>query len=189
MGRRRWPAQRRTFGVDAFSPRTLRWVLAGLATAVAVLLFLGQGTVRIVEAHVAVALLAIAQVAGTQAFGTDVLFRMHGAFVGVNITTSCSAALLLSPFFLLAGGLFVSRRTSVGSGLRTLGMVALWLFAMNQARILLIVLSMRAWGFERGYELSHIAFGSVISTLGVLGGVALFVRSVSRAPTPVDVRS
>jgi len=158
-----------------------------LALGVALLLFFGQATVRTIEARVAVAVLAAAQVAGAQAFGTDVLFRLHGAFVGVNITTSCSVALLISPFCLLAGGLLLSRRTSVGAGLRTLGIVALWLFAMNQARILLIVLSMRIWGFDRGYELSHVAFGSVISTLGVLGGVALFVRRVGRAPIPANL--
>jgi len=151
------------------------------------MLFFGQETVRIAEARVAAAVLTVARVAGAQAFGTNVLFRVRGAFAGVNITTSCSVALLLSPFCLLAGGLLLSRRTSVGTGLRTLGVVALWLIAVNQARILIIILAMRIWGLDRGYELSHVAFGSGVSTLGVLGGVALFVRSMARAQVPAEL--
>lgn len=158
-----------------------------MAVVVAVMLFFGEGTVRAVEARIATAVLTGARVAGAQAFGTNVLFRVRGTFAGVNITTSCSVALLLSPFFLLAGGLLLSRRTSVGTGLRTLGVVALWLVAINQARILMIILSMRIWGLDRGYELSHVAFGSVISTLAVLGGVALFVRSMARAQVPAEL--
>lgn len=175
--------------MSAPSQRIGRWAVVVVMVAGALLLFLGQATVRAAEARLAALVLDGAQISAPRSLGTNVLFRMGGAFVGLDITASCSAALLVSPFFLLAAGVLISRRTTVGDGVRTLGMLALWLFAMNQLRILLVVLSMRAWGFERGYEMSHIAFGSVISTLGVLGGVVLFVRAIGRAHPPAELRT
>lgn len=187
MRRGPWPAQQRSFSLPEFDSRSTRWGLAALVVALAVALFVGQASVREGEAWVAVVLLTAARIVGAQTFGSNVLFSLDGAFVGVNITAACSAALLISPFFLLAAGLLLSRRTSVGGGLRTLGLVATWLFVMNQVRIVLVVLSMRLWGFERGYELTHIALGSVLSTFAVFGGVALFVRAVSRSRVPAQL--
>jgi len=153
-----------------------------------VLLFLGQSTVRAVEARIAALLLGGVQLAQASTLDTNVLFRLRGAFVGLNVTASCSAALLVSPFCLFAGGLVVTRRTSIRGGLATLGILALWLFGVNQLRILFIVLSMHLWGFQQGYEFSHVALGSVISTLAVLGGVLLFIHSAARSQPPLELR-
>jgi len=163
--------------------------IAAVMVVGALALFFGQHAVRTVEAGLAAMLLGVTQVDAPRALGTNVLVPLRGARIALDITASCSAALMASPFFLLAGGLLLSRRTSLGSAVKTLGVMALWLFAMNQLRILLVVLSMRMWGFQRGYELSHIAFGSVISTLAVLGGVLLFVRAIAHGQPVSELRA
>jgi len=152
----------------------------------AVILIVAQSRIRPFEARVGSLVVGSAQIDGARALGTAILFRVRGALVGVEISTSCSIALLLSPFCLLAGGLIISRRISVRRGLVTLGVSVLWLFAVNQARILIIVLSMRTWGLERGYELSHVLLGTVVSTLGVLGGLVIFVRTLTQAQGPAE---
>ncbi|NHA00951.1 hypothetical protein G5V59_16395 [Nocardioides sp. W3-2-3] len=35
---------------------------------------------------------------------------------------------------------------------------------------------MREWGFERGYDFSHVFLGSAITTVGFVLGAVLFVR-------------
>lgn len=154
----------------------------------AVVLVLEQTAVRPLEASLAARVIDIIRVAPAHTLDTVILFPTHGRFVGLTLNASCSIALLISPFCLLAGGLVLSRRTSPPRGLATLGLLVLWLLVVNQARIVIIVLSMRLWGLERGYELSHVVFGTVVSTLGVLGGLVIFVRSMATAPRPLDLR-
>jgi hypothetical protein len=37
---------------------------------------------------------------------------------------------------------------------------------------------MRQWGYPDGFERSHVLLGSVVSTVGVAGGLLLFLRMV-----------
>lgn len=58
--------------------------------------------------------------------------------------------------------------------------VSATLFAVNQIRLLIVSASMRAWGFETGYERSHILLGTLASTIGVILGVFFFLFLVTR---------
>jgi hypothetical protein len=49
------------------------------------------------------------------------------------------------------------------------------IFLVNQLRLLVIAGSMLAWGFRTGYERSHVFLGTVLSTVGVIIGVIIFV--------------
>jgi len=150
----------------------------------AVLLVLTQSAVRPVEARISAAVVGTTQVADARSLGTAVVFPLRGAFVGYSLSEGCTAALLVSPFCLLAAGLVAARRTSVQRGISTLGGLALSLFAVNQLRLLVVALSMRWWGFRQGYEISHVLLGTIVSTLGVLLGLLLFVR-FALTPSPV----
>ena len=154
----------------------------------AVLLVLAQAAIRPLEARISALVIDISQVAPARSLGSAVLFPLGSRYVGFNINAGCTAALLVTPFFLLAAGLVLSRRTSVTRGLTTLATVVLALFVANQARLLVVALSMRLWGFETGYEVSHVFLGTVVSTLGVLGGVLLYVRIIVHSRSPADVR-
>ncbi len=185
----RWPVRRRrrTLLPELRMQQLNRWGIAAALASCAVLLVVAQSHVRPFEAWVGSLVVGSAQVDAARALGSVILFRAQGVLVGVEISASCSVALLISPFCLLAGGLIVSRRVSIRRGLTSLGLLVLWLFAVNQARILVIVLSMRIWGLERGYELSHVLLGTVVSTLGVVGGLVIFVRSLTQARSPVEL--
>lgn len=166
----------------------VRWAVAVVMAACAVVLVLEQTAVRPLEASLAARITGIVHVAPASAIKTVVLFPTSGRLAGLAINASCSIALLVSPFCLLAGGLVLSRRTSPPRGLATLGVAVLWLLAVNQTRIVIIVLSIRLWGIERGYELSHVVFGTFVSTIGVLGGLFIFVRSMATAPAHLELR-
>ncbi|HEX3394972.1 MAG TPA: hypothetical protein VHS52_10620 [Acidimicrobiales bacterium] len=150
----------------------------------AVLLVVGQSFIRPLEARLSALTISVSQVAPARALGTAVVFPLQTRVVGFDITAGCTAALLVSPFFLLAAGLVLTRRTSVGRGIATLAVVAVALFLVNQVRLLVVALSMRLWGFNRGYDVSHIFLGTVVSTLGVLAGVLFYVRTVVRQRAP-----
>jgi len=166
----------------------LRWVAALAIVAAAVVMVLGQADIRLVEARVSAAVIAATRVAQARSIGSSVVFPLRKGFVGFTITLGCTAALLVIPFFALTSGLIVARRTSVQRGLATLAILVASLFAVNQARLLVIALSMRIWGFQRGFEISHVLLGTVVSTLGVLGGLLLYLwvllRTRNAAPAP-----
>lgn len=57
---------------------------------------------------------------------------------------------------------------------------------MNQARLFVVAASMRVWGFRSGYERSHIFLGTILSTIGALAGLVLFVWLVVKEDSPKD---
>lgn len=164
------------------------WAVGAAMAMGAVLTVVGQSAIRLVEARISAAIIGASQVAPAQSIGPSVVFPLRGAFVGFTLSVGCTAALLVTPFFLLAGALVVTRRTSVQRGLVTLGVLIVSLFAVNQLRLLVVALSMRVWGFELGYEISHVLLGSIVSTLGVLAGVLLYVRTVFRSRAATELR-
>ncbi len=160
--------------------RVVSWSAAAAFVLAAAFLVLGQHAFRDIEAWFSASILRVTQIFPARAIGVAVIFPVRGALVGLSISASCTAALLISPFLLLSGGLVASGRVSVGRGVSTAAVLALILFVVNQARILVIALSMRWWGFERGYEISHILLGTIVSTLGVLAGLLIFTRVLVR---------
>ncbi len=157
------------------------WFPLGVAIALVaagVGLAVSQGAIRVLEAQLSAALGSILG-QHTQAVGDSVIFPLGNRFVGWNLTLACTAALLVAPFFLLAAGLVASGRLGIRRALLTLGAVAVLVFAANQLRMLVITISMREWGFVTGYERSHVLLGTVVSTLGLVIGLLVFIVSVS----------
>jgi hypothetical protein len=148
-------------------------VAAGLAVVAIAVLALQQ-IVRRSEASFSAGLLRILHVRPAQSIGISVVFPLKGHFVGYTLSVGCSAALLIIPFMLVSAGLLGSRRVSMTRCLQSLAVVAAILFIVNQLRFLVIAASMVLWGYRIGYERSHIFFGTLLSTVGVVAGVIVF---------------
>jgi exosortase/archaeosortase family protein len=113
-----------------------------------------------------------------RAVGSAVVFPLGGHVVGYAVTEGCTVAFLVAPFFVIVALLIVSRRTPPRRGLGALAALTVVLFTVNQARLLVVAASMRAWGFRSGYERSHVFLGTTLSTIGAVVGLLLFVRLV-----------
>ena len=113
--------------------------------------------------------------------GDNVIFPLHGQWVGYSLSVACTAALLIMPFFIVAGLLIVSgrvdRRRALGAGPHVV-----IIFVVNQLRMLVIAGSMMLWGFRSGYERSHILLGTVLSTVGVIIGIIIFCWMLVSSP-------
>lgn len=164
------------------------WLAAVVMLVAGVLTVLGQSVIRPMEARLSAAVIGLTDISGSRSIGNVVLFRLHGDLTGLEIGPGCSAALLVTPFFLLSAGLVLSRRTSVQRGLATLGALVVSLFVLNQLRLLVVAFSLRLWGLEQGFEISHVVLGTVLSTLGVLAGLILYIRTALRSRVPAVVR-
>ena len=153
--------------------------VALLLLLVAATLLARQGGIRVLEARTSAEVLGLLRVVPAQSLGNAVLFPLAHRFVGFAVAPGCSVTFLVAPFCLIAAALIASGRVPPRRGLGALGLVAGIFFAVNQARFVVIVASMRGWGFKTGFELSHVLLGTVLSTLGVLGGILLFVWVVA----------
>jgi exosortase/archaeosortase family protein len=157
----------------------LRHLVAAAAGVVGVALLVFQHQVRRYEATASARAVSLFGLLHAHSIGTAVVFVLRGHFVGYSLSAGCTAAFLIAPFFLLAGAaLVIAPRLPVGRTLSTLAMIAALLFVVNQARLLVIAGSMREWGFVQGYDVSHVFLGTVVSTIGVVGGLVLFLARV-----------
>jgi exosortase/archaeosortase family protein len=115
---------------------------------------------------------------------TAVLFPIDGHLAGVTLSPGCSVGPLLGVFLLLASPVAhwreVRARRVLASAVALVGIFVL----ANQLRILVIVVAMMQWGFDRGYEVSHVFFGSAITTIGFVLGAIIFVRLFAPQPQP-----
>ena len=113
---------------------------------------------------------------------TAVLFPIEGRLAGVTLSPGCSVGPLLGVFLLLASPIAhlreVPARRVLASAVVLVGVFVL----ANQLRILVIVVAMMRWGFDRGYEVSHVFFGSAITTIGFVLGAIVFVRLFAPQP-------
>ncbi len=150
-------------------------VTAGIAIAVA------HRSVQAAEAWMSAGLATALGLVTAEPFGSAVVFPIDGRNVGFTITPGCSVAFLLPFFFVVAAALLASGRIGPGRAAFTVVAVSVTLFAVNQLRLLIVSASMRGWGFETGYERSHILLGTLASTIGVIVGVLLFLFLVTRA--------
>jgi len=152
---------------------------------------------QMAEAQLNGALLNALGIAPAEVYGAAVVFLQGQKYSGFTVAAGCTATLLVVPFFFLTAGLLTFSRLSPRRCLAALGIVTVLVYAANQARMLLIAAVMRLLGGERGYEVSHVFLGTVVSTLGVLVAIVVFVAvlvdwrpSRSRSPvrelSPVD---
>jgi len=143
-----------------------------------------ESLVRRLEARTGADVARAVGVVPARAVGSAVVFPLRGHFVGYAVTEGCTVAFLIAPFFVLAALLIASRRTPPGRGLGAIAALTVVLFTVNQARLFVVVASMRAWGFRAGYERSHVFLGTMMSTLGVVVGLLLFVGLVVKRDGP-----
>lgn len=169
-------------GTSIAVPRTLLRRMAALALlAAAVLLFVYAREVRLGEAWLQTELLHLGGI-DAERIGTAVLVQIEGRLAGINLTTGCSIGPLLGVFLAATSPFVWYRALSLTRLIGAVTQLAALLVLANQIRIAAIVLSMRHWGFERGYDFSHVFLGSAITTVGFVGGLVLFVRLVASKP-------
>jgi len=152
--------------------------IAALAAAAAAGLLVGQEQVRRVEAAACATLLRVLQIAPAESIGTAVTFPAKGRYVGFTVAAGCTAALLIVPFIVVAGVLVLAGRVRPGRAAATVVAFAAVVSVINQARLVVIAVSMRAWGYPAGFDRSHVLLGTIVSTVGVSGGLLLFLRMV-----------
>ena len=158
-------------------------VAAALAVASVCLLLL-QRTIRNTEALLSSTIVRVMHVRHAQQVGAVVVFPLRGHYVGYELSIGCTVALLLMPFFLIGAGLMASGRVRLRQGLESLAAVTVILIVVNQLRFLMMASSMALWGFRAGYERSHVFLGTVLSTIGVVVGVIVFIFLVASERRP-----
>lgn len=159
--------------------RPRRWsasrITAVLLAVAAVGLIATESHMRALEAQVAAGVLRLTALGHAHTVGPVVVFPHGQHWIGYTIAASCTAALLIAPFFLIAAGLLASGRIRLRDGLLAVAVVAVIVWLANQLRLLVIGMSMRMWGVKTGYSRSHVLAGGVVSTLGVIIGIAVFM--------------
>lgn len=152
-----------------------RHLVALALVALAALLFLLARDVRLGEAWVQTRLLELGGI-DAQQIGTAVLVRIDGQLAGVSLAAGCSIGPLLAILTLCCAPFVWYRSMPVSRVAVSVAQLAAVLVLANEIRIAAIILSMREWGFERGYDFSHVFLGSAITTVGFVLGAVLFVR-------------
>jgi exosortase/archaeosortase family protein len=169
-------------------PAPRKWpinrLIAPLVAGAGILLLISESHVRHLEAGAAAGILRLTALGHAHAVGSSVIFPHHQLWIGYTVAASCTAALLIAPFFLIAALLILSGRVRIGSGLLALAAVTVIVWLVNQLRLLVIGASMRLWGFQTGYSRSHVLAGGVVSTLGVALGIAAFVALMLHERSP-----
>lgn len=159
--------------LPARSPATRSVAALLIVGGVLLVTFVRYG--QMAEAQANGALLNLLHIAPAEVYGAAVVFLPGQTYIGYRVDAGCTATLLLVPFFFLTAGLLSFSRLSPRRCLVALGLVSVLIFTANQARMLLIASVMRVLGGERGYDASHVFLGTVVSTLGVLGAIVVFV--------------
>ncbi len=163
-------------GARRSGPANPGWAAAGLVVAVALLV--GQEQVRRLEALACASLLRLLRIDGVDSLADVVTFPAQGRYVGFTVAAGCTAALLIVPFIVVAAILLVAGRVSLRRAGATVAVFATVIAMVNQVRLLVIAIAMRSWGYPDGFERSHVLMGSFVSTVGVAGGLLLFLRMV-----------
>ncbi len=153
-------------------------LLAVVLAAAGVGLLLTESHIRLWEARLSADIMSVTSIGHAQAIGSSVIFPHHNQWIGYTIAASCTAALLITPFFFIGAGLILSGRIPITTALIALAVITVIVWFVNQLRLLIIGASMQLWGFKSGYSRSHILAGGIISTLGVAIGVAIFLALV-----------
>jgi exosortase/archaeosortase family protein len=129
-------------------------------------------------------LVDITGLADARQVGSAVIFPLHDRWVGFLVTAGCSVVLPLLPPLLIASAMVAVGRVRLSRALITFAITVVLLVLVNQLRLAVIVAAMRAWGYEAGYERSHILIGSAITTLGLAAVALLFLFALGRGQRP-----
>ena len=143
-----------------------------------------ESVIRQVEARTGADVARLSGLVPARAVGSAVIFPLNGRFAGYAVTEGCTVAFLVAPFFVIAASMIASRRTPPRRGLGAVVVVTLVFFVVNQARLFVVAASMRMWGFRSGYERSHVFLGTILSTLGAVAGLLLFLWLVAKESSP-----
>jgi exosortase/archaeosortase family protein len=155
--------------------RRVRLAAAGGLAASGVALLALQHSIREQEAHLSAWVVRASGLLAAHPFGTAVVFPLGRRFAGYSLSPGCTAAFLVAPFcFLFAGAVALAPRLPLSRAAVALGTVAAILFVVNQIRLMVIAAAIESWGFQLGYERSHVFLGTVVSTVGLVFGLVVF---------------
>ncbi|WP_434740499.1 hypothetical protein [Micromonospora sp. SH-82] len=171
----------------------LHWgrALLGAACGIAlgITLFERWHDVAVAEAWLNARLVAAVGLADTTSVGAAVTFPLDQRWVGFLVSTGCSVAMLLIPPFVLASLLVGFRRLTLPRAAIAVSLAVALLVAVNQVRLAAVVAAMQLWGFELGYQRSHVLIGSAISTVGLIAVAIVFLLLVGSGRRPGRLRS
>jgi exosortase/archaeosortase family protein len=171
----RWPRSRSVL-------RIIGVLAAGLIAAGGLIVF--SRTVTRGEAQLNGWLVHATGLANAHPVGSAVIFPLHGRWVGFLVTAGCSVVLPLLPPLLIASALVAVGRVRLWRAVLTFAVTIALLVVVNQIRLAVIVAAMRAWGYETGYERSHILIGSAITTLGLAAVAIIFLLALGAGNRP-----
>jgi exosortase/archaeosortase family protein len=101
-------------------------------------------------------------------------------YFGLKITAQCSAFLIMTPLFLVAAVMCLRPRFSPARLLGSVAVFAVLVLVVNQIRLVVIAALTDRFGLGAGFGIAHNLVGAVVMLLGLIGGIALFVKLVTR---------
>jgi len=103
--------------------------------------------------------------------------------MGLEITSACTAVLMMTPF-LIATAFLVWRRSSALRPLMACMVALAMLMVVNQLRILTIILFVLKMGFGGGFYWGHTLVGSLITVLGGAATLVVYALIAIKRGTP-----
>lgn len=170
-----------SFGPMRWDMRWTERVIGALLVAAGILGFLFNRTICRWEAVLNQQVLSWTQlVDDPRTIGAAVIFHSGDRYIGLMVTPGCSVVMLLAPFmFLTAVLLWIRRGEPRVLGIAMASLAVLFVLT-NQIRLGAVAFSMDQMGLDRGYELSHVTLGSIISALGFVIGIVVFAWVLTR---------
>ncbi|KPI19837.1 Exosortase/Archaeosortase domain containing protein [Actinobacteria bacterium OV450] len=166
-------------------------ILLGSAFCVAGLgIVYAQAAVRQVEARTAGFLVNTGYLGLHRAdtLGPTVFLQMSPIEVrGFTFTPECSAAFLIAPLLVIAGGMIAFyHRVSIHRLVAAALAASFVLYAANQLRLVMIAQFVKHWGVADGYPLSHRVLGSILVLGALLVAYMSFFVLTCRRRRPVQ---
>jgi exosortase/archaeosortase family protein len=100
---------------------------------------------------------------------------------GLQITSECTSALLLIPLLVMMGSFAVFTRLSLRRQLVAVVAGTVLILAVNAIRVAGIAWATWKYGFNPGYNLSHVFVGSAFSLIGFVGAMLVALWILVRA--------
>jgi hypothetical protein len=158
-------------------------VAAVIGIALCAVLLTHTWNVARIEAWLNGTLMDALGLTGARAVGAAVIFPLNNYYVGFLITPGCSIVYPAIAPLVAVMAMVAARRIGLVRGLMVGTAAIALLVTVNQIRLAAVVASIQAWGFELGYQRSHVLLGSTVSTLGMIGVAMLFVLMLGRGST------